>query len=209
MGPAAARGASALARRLGEIMSAGPFLLRVRMLYWRCVYGSLRRRYQVDPSFRFNGAGIALFGEGTIELGAGSYISEFSAIQASSGHAVRIGRRCRIAHNVRIYTQTAEADSDFRLGDGTPILGDVVIGDGVWIGVNVYIGPGITIGANAVVGANSVVTVDVPANEVWGGVPARRLRTKATTSAARADGADEGGLRPAEDSRPIPTRTSD
>lgn len=160
-------------------MIAG-LLVRLRMLFWRVIYGSYARRYRVAPTFRFNGAGIQLSGDGEIVLGADSYIGELSTVQASAGYRVEVGRRCRISHNVRIYTMTSEADSDFRDGDGTPVHGNVRIGDGVWIGVNAYIGPDVTIGDNSVVGANSVVVKDVPAGEIWGGVPARRIRAKGT-----------------------------
>jgi acetyltransferase-like isoleucine patch superfamily enzyme len=35
--------------------------------------------------------------------------------------------------------------------------------------------PGVTIGENAVVGAGAVVRTDVPAGEIWAGVPARKI----------------------------------
>lgn len=35
---------------------------------------------------------------------------------------------------------------------------------------------GVTIGDNSVIGAGSVVTRDVPANEVWAGNPARFMK---------------------------------
>ena len=44
------------------------------------------------------------------------------------------------------------------------------------IGANSTIRCGITIGANALIGCGSVVTKDVPDNEVWVGNPARFLR---------------------------------
>jgi acetyltransferase-like isoleucine patch superfamily enzyme len=44
------------------------------------------------------------------------------------------------------------------------------------IGSNSTILCGITIGQNAIVGAGSVVTKDVPPNQIWAGNPARFLR---------------------------------
>ena len=154
-------------------------MLRLRSATWNLVYRDYRRRYGVNREFRFNGAGIQLYGGGRIELGERSYIGELSTIQACAGCVVRVGRQCRISHNVRIYTETSSADANFLAGQDLPVRADVSIGDGVWIGANVYVGPGIDIGSNAVVGANSVVTRNVPPDEIWGGVPARLIRRKA------------------------------
>jgi serine O-acetyltransferase len=66
--------------------------------------------------------------------------------------------------------ERSSAESDF---------GGVVIEDHMVIypGAVIVGGPGLTtIGRGAVIGANSVVLRDVPAGEVWAGVPARRLR---------------------------------
>jgi maltose O-acetyltransferase len=153
-------------------------LLRLRMGGWNIVYRGYRQRYDIAPSFRFNGAGIQLYGSGRIALGADSYVGELCSLQAAPGETVCIGNRCSISHNVRVYTSTAQPDADFTQGPPPTSSGSVLIGSGVWIGANAYIGPGVTIGDNAVVGANSVVTRSVPASEIWGGVPARRIRVK-------------------------------
>ena len=52
----------------------------------------------------------------------------------------------------------------------------VSIGANVWVGAGSVLLPGTTIGDNAVIAAGSVVRGDVPSNEMWGGVPARKLK---------------------------------
>jgi acetyltransferase-like isoleucine patch superfamily enzyme len=42
-----------------------------------------------------------------------------------------------------------------------------------FLGTNAVIMPGVTVGESAIVGAGAVVTKDVPAGQVWTGVPAR------------------------------------
>jgi len=59
-----------------------------------------------------------------------------------------------------------------------PVGRRISIGDGVWIGANAVILPGVTIGEGSVIAANAVVTRDVGENEIWGGVPAKKLRSR-------------------------------
>ena len=57
-------------------------------------------------------------------------------------------------------------------------LKETLIKKGASIGANATILAGITIGENALIGAGSVVTKDVPANEIWVGNPAKYLKKK-------------------------------
>lgn len=155
-------------------------LLRIRNYYWNRIYAWYRSLYQIDPGFRFNGVCIQLYGPGRIKLATDSYIGEYSTIQAVDGESVYIGRHCSISHNVRFYTGTSVADDDPREGAPRPLSGSITVADGVWIGANCYISQGVRIGVNSVVGANSVVTRDIPENEIWGGIPARLIRVKQT-----------------------------
>lgn len=52
----------------------------------------------------------------------------------------------------------------------------VVIKRNAWIGAAATILPGVTIGENSVVAAGALVTKDVPANTVVGGVPAKVIK---------------------------------
>ena len=51
----------------------------------------------------------------------------------------------------------------------------IAIGRGVWLGCNVIVLPDSTLGNGSVVGAGAVVTKSIPENEIWGGIPARKL----------------------------------
>ena len=56
--------------------------------------------------------------------------------------------------------------------------GDIVIGNDVWIGYEVVIMAGVHIGNGAIIAARAVVTKDVPAYTIVGGVPARPIRKR-------------------------------
>lgn len=56
------------------------------------------------------------------------------------------------------------------------VPGHIYIRKNAWIGAGATILPGVTIGENAVVAAGAVVSKDVPANTVVGGIPARHLK---------------------------------
>ena len=109
-----------------------------------------------------------------------------------------IGKYCSIANNVIIGgaehpTAFVSTSPVFYGGYKNPLrksriqLGSLVwnpypvrttIGNDVWIGNNVIIKAGVKIGNGAVVGAGAVVVKDVPPYEVWGGVPARYLKSR-------------------------------
>ncbi len=52
----------------------------------------------------------------------------------------------------------------------------VRIDNGVFIGAHCIILKGVTIGENSIIGAGSVVTKSIPANQIWGGNPAKFIR---------------------------------
>ena len=56
--------------------------------------------------------------------------------------------------------------------------GDIVIGNDVWIGYEATILSGVHIGDGAIIGAKAVVTKDVPAYSIVGGIPAREIKKR-------------------------------
>jgi acetyltransferase-like isoleucine patch superfamily enzyme len=57
------------------------------------------------------------------------------------------------------------------------VPGRILIKKNAWIGAGATILPGVTIGENAVVAAGAVVSKNVPANTVVGGVPAKIIKS--------------------------------
>lgn len=56
------------------------------------------------------------------------------------------------------------------------VPGHIHIKKNAWIGAGAIILPGVTVGENAVVAAGAVVSKDVPANTIVGGIPARHIK---------------------------------
>lgn len=92
---------------------------------------------------------------------------------------ITIGERVLIGGGTKIY-DTNFHSLDYRVrGDyqnETVVTRPVVIEEDAFIGGHCIILKGVTIGARSIIGAGSVVTKDVPADEVWGGNPARMIR---------------------------------
>ena len=106
-----------------------------------------------------------------ITVGEGSFINSGCHFQDQGG--ITIGKDTLIGHNVVLAT----IDHDLHPARRKDMyLSPIVIGDNVWIGSNATVCRGVTIGDNAVVAAGTVVTKDVPANAVVGGVPAKILK---------------------------------
>jgi serine O-acetyltransferase len=92
---------------------------------------------------------------------------------AHRGLGLVIYPRVSIGNNVTIYHGVTIGRATM-----TGPIGYTTIGDDVTLstGCVITIGPeGRSIGAGAIVGANAVVTKDIPAGEVWAGIPAKRL----------------------------------
>ena len=115
--------------------------------------------------------------EGEVSIGAKTVLGQECTISAYQH--VSIGEQCILADRVMLIDfdhNVAETERPIRV-QGI-YKRDTRVGSNVWIGHGAQILRGVTVGDNAIVGAGSVVTKDVPANAVVGGVPARVLRMR-------------------------------
>lgn len=118
---------------------------------------------------------LQTIGDGKIIIGDNTGISHAVLVSRTS---IVLGKNVLVGGGVQIF------DNDFhpidyrdRNNDMNIKKSPVSIEDNVFIGANSIILKGVRIGEGAVIGAGSVVTRNVPANEVWAGNPARYVKT--------------------------------
>lgn len=118
---------------------------------------------------------VTILGSSHLTIGANTWIGHGTLIVASAD--LTIGSDVNIAPLCFIGTGTHEIDlegpSIAGIGKSLPIT----IGDGTWVCAHSTLIAGVTIGKKSIIAAGSVVTRDVPSGELWGGVPAIRIRS--------------------------------
>ncbi|WP_051938300.1 acyltransferase [Ghiorsea bivora] len=116
--------------------------------------------------------------EKNVFIAQGTYLGEYCQLFAGVNSKIVIGEYCAIGNNVKIKARTHDFKKYTPDENGPNIRKeeDILIGNHVWLGDNVFIREGIHIGDGAVVAANSVVTKNIGYNEIWGGVPAKKIR---------------------------------
>jgi acetyltransferase-like isoleucine patch superfamily enzyme len=115
--------------------------------------------------------------EGTLSIGAKTVLGQECTF--SSYQHISIGRECIVADRTMMIDfdhGTAEVERPIR--EQGIYKRDVRVGHNVWIGYGACILRGVTVGDNAIIGTTAVVTCDVPADAVVGGVPAKVLRMR-------------------------------
>ncbi len=113
---------------------------------------------------------------GRIDIGHRVFINVNSQVMARAG--ITIEDDALIADHCTLVDHDHDLDADPLLPWGRRgyAAAPIRIGRGAWIGSHAVILKGVTVGDHAVIAAGSVVNKSVPPFEIWGGVPARKLR---------------------------------
>jgi acetyltransferase-like isoleucine patch superfamily enzyme len=110
--------------------------------------------------------------KGKLIIGDDTFVNNGSVLSASQ--EIRIGSRVNIAPHCTLI------DNDFHgVGDrdSAPKMAPIVIEDDVWLGTRVTVLKGVTIGKGSVIASGAVVTKDIPAGVLAGGVPAKVIKS--------------------------------
>ena len=165
---------------------------------WRAVHWRMRlKRLGPKPSI---GMGFRALGAENISIGAQLYSTGHTFLSAEKGNLVihdsvalnnnvhvnaSLGGDIEIGNHVMIGPNSVLRASDHVFDDPeVPIQfqghtgGRIVLEDDVWLGANVVVVSGVRIGKGSVVAAGAVVTKDVEAGSVVGGVPARLIKMR-------------------------------
>lgn len=136
-----------------------------------------------------------LFDVSKVTVGEGSYGLLNILSYGNPEEGLEIGRYCSIARNVTFLLggeHHPEYISNyvwrFLYGKDKDVIADkrtkgkIIIEDDVWIGLGVTVLSGVRIGKGAIVASGAVVTKDVPAYSIVGGVPAKVIKYRFSDS---------------------------
>ncbi|MDE5848627.1 MAG: acyltransferase [Muribaculaceae bacterium] len=115
---------------------------------------------------------ISILRTAGIKMGPGCFIGANVYFDEMRPELIEIGSQVTITSGTRIISHF------FNPSIGRYQYGKVTIGSRVFIGMNTLIVNSVDIGERAVLAAGSVVTKDIPGEEIWGGNPARFIRKR-------------------------------
>jgi acetyltransferase-like isoleucine patch superfamily enzyme len=136
------------------------------------IYGDLEIGEDVILS---DGCSLQVGPSGRLVLGDHVFVGRNSVVVATE--LVEIGSDTLVAEHCTIRDQNHHLVAEVRMREVAAVSGPVCIASKVWIGAGVRVLKGAKIGEGTVVAANAVITGEIPARVVAGGIPAKVLRT--------------------------------
>lgn len=167
--------------------------IRLRYLAYRPLFKRVDGRFSIDSGVTILGFENIILGKnvtfmkssyiyahdgGILNIGDDFTINSNSQLGASFGKIV-IGNRCAIASNCVLRASNHNFEnSNIPFRNQGHTYGQIIIEDDIWISSNCVITANTKIGKSSIIGAGAVVTKDVEAYSVMGGVPAKLIRKR-------------------------------
>lgn len=160
---------------IGKQLFVNLFTNTLNALYSDYTYLHIERGGELhikDVAYIASGCKITVLG--SMYIGSETFINARTSIICTN--RVTIGSSCAISWDVSIIDTDVHHVTDTggqRVGENNK---PITIGNHVWVGAGVKILKGVTIGDNVIIAAGSIVTQDIPAGTLAGGVPAKILK---------------------------------
>tara|TARA_Y100000766_G_C18888879_1_gene597385 strand:+ start:1383 stop:1889 length:507 start_codon:yes stop_codon:yes gene_type:complete len=154
---------------------------KLRSIYWKKHLGFFGDNIKICSGTKFYGYSNISIGK---KLSSGNNV----VFDASNSHGIYLGKYISIADGV--YFRAANynyENSDKNIQQQMFNCAEIkylnksysiIIEDDVWIGARAIILSGSKIGKGSIIASKAVVNCDIPANEIWGGVPAKFLKKR-------------------------------
>lgn len=161
------------------------------------------------PLMDINSSAICQFGSNLIMVNSAKYStlgkSNRCKFVVSAEATLLIGTKVGMSNTTIVATKSVKIGNNVMIGGGVTIVDTdfhslnplhwhtnadlenmvslpVEIKDNIFIGMDSIILKGVTIGNNVVIAAGTVVTKNIPDNEIWGGNPAQFIRNNIINS---------------------------
>ena len=109
----------------------------------------------------------------SIIIGIDNFIGAYCEFNISD--KITIGNDCLIAAGTKFVDHNhGIALSSLMRSQDCP-SSEITIGSNVWIGANAVILKGVVVGDGAIIAAGAIVNKNVSSNEIWGGIPAKKI----------------------------------
>ena len=159
-----------LYRMKGMHIGSNTYLPKIYTTWPNAVHIGNNCKMERNIFFKYDGTWVskkAIFIDDEVFIGNGC---EFNISQC-----IRIGKYANIASGCKFIDHDHGKELGKRIGPQPGTSEMIIIEEDVWLGSNVTVLKGVTLGSGAVIAAGAVVTKSVPANEIWGGVPAKKI----------------------------------